>query len=257
MKPPDNLPVRSGQPRKANGDAPAPRVLPRWLQIAWGIVRFALLLALALGVLIVTPLGKHLPIIQHFLTTPTKANSHTTPSSSVAKTPTAIVYPAGAPVAPSSAARLGHPLSAFVAAFGNPIVHVPGVFYGFQAFCGAGQDDCEQVTIEIGQDGQQYIGILKLATTPLHLWDSALAKQICTSYMPADAQSIRSLNPSLDEVDQIYVSAVLANIFPANVFINANGSEIQPGTFEIAYHESVPGGASFTDCQLSTGIAQT
>ncbi len=257
MKPQKPVPARRETSlTPATVDSPPPGA-PGWLRVVGGVLRLAVLLAVAVGALALSPLGKHLPLITHFLPASSKSHAHPTPPANVSQTPTPILYASGAPVAPNSAVRMGSPLAAFVSAFGTPIVRVPGVVYGFQAFCGAGSDDCEQVTMEIGQDGQPYVGVIKLATTPLHLWDAAQAQQICTSYMPADAQSIRSLNPSNDEQDHIYVSATLARIFPANVFINAAGHYIQPGAFEIAYHESAPGAASFTYCQLTTGIAQT
>jgi hypothetical protein len=262
MQDPEHQPTRAVARSRVQFPAPSneppKKRAPGVVLAALRVARVVVLLGAALALLAATPLGRPLvPLEQalarlfatrHALTT---AKSTATPRPTVL--PTATPLPVGAPKAASAAQRLGGTLAAFEAQFGAPIVQVPGTVYGFQPYCGTGAADCEQVTLAIGQDGGHYVDVIALDAPPARSWDLPTARTICESYLPSDAQFVREVPVTNQGVNRIYLSATLAQRFPASVFLDGAGDYIQPGTIEIQYIHDILGGTAYGACQMGTG----
>lgn len=255
---PTRVPARTGAQLPVP-QLPSPRHrVPAGVLMALRIARLVVLLAAALAVLALTPLGRPLLPLEHgllrlFTGRHTSIQALSTPTAHPVVQPTATPLPPGAPKAASAAQRLGGLLAAFTTQFGNPIVQVPGVVYAFQPFCGLGAAVCEQVTLALGQDGGHYVDVIALAAPAGESWDLPTARAICESYLPGDAQFVSMATITNQGLNRIYRSATLAQIFPASVFLDAGGDYIQPGTVEIQYRFDILGGTRYGTCQMETG----
>lgn len=172
------------------------------------------------------------------------------------------------PTAPatSMAAVLGSPGQAFITKYGPPTSQgdqTQGDLH-FREYPGVGTD-------YLIVDEAKYFGVtpgdtaaysIEVAAAPGQPWNVATAKQTCAAFAPADAQHVKQVattsGGSAEGWDDVYMSATLAQTFPASAFQDANQGTAPAGSFDISYlYVSANDTAHVGSCQLLVGEQQT
>ena len=172
------------------------------------------------------------------------------------------------PVAQSGAAVLGGPGQAFIAKYG-PLTSQSNATQGdlhFKQYPGVAADFLivqtgKYVAIAPGDTDAYSIAV---APPPDQDWTATAAKQTCAAFMPADAHSVKQVvttdptSKAVDGLDDIYLSASLATIFPASAFQDANQNQAQAGLFDVWYLHAKEGDSSqIASCTIMVGEQQT
>ena len=93
-------------------------------------------------------------------------------------------------------------------------------------------------------------GIDNQPTDTVSVWTMGQASAICGGFLPADAQHMGSATTTARGTEQRYVSASLAQTFPASAFRDVHGKLATPGTIYVFYETD--GGTNVSQCALST-----
>ncbi len=131
-------------------------------------------------------------------------------------------------------ATLGGPDSAFQTKYGHAaddLWDINGVTFS--------------TNLDTGADGQQHVFEMLVYKSDATTWTQVEAQPICTAFLPPDATHQRDTQDSRGNLEQVYMSALLAVTFPP-----ASSVSYDPmGTVSITYE--IAGGGIF-QCSLST-----
>jgi hypothetical protein len=177
--------------------------------------------------------------------------------------PAATTRPASPPAAsptplPASSgpAILGATLSAFVARYGQPNQHsMPASHtYYFSLYGTPGQDDLTVMLI----DGQ-HVDAVTVASPTGAGWDESTAIAACLAFAPSDAVYQRQMiqtdaTGALQDIQRVYLSPSLAQVFPASMFPDEHGNQATPGTIGLVLDDNLGNTNSFIDCTLQVGL---
>lgn len=181
---------------------------------------------------------------------PTASATATPKTTPVVKTPptsTQIAASSGAPV-------LGAALGDFVGRFGQPNqFSIPQSAIYFFSIYGKNKDDITIMLI----DGTHVDAITQAAPTDQG-WTLSDAKFTCRAFLPSDAQYVRTmtlLDASGTPTEQdVYVSPLLAKLFPASDFTDEKGNQTTPGTIGMTYIAVSNTSSRISECGPQVGL---
>lgn len=85
------------------------------------------------------------------------------------------------------------------------------------------------------------------------MWDAATAQTLYGAFFPPDARFTHN-GAGINSTDRFYVSALLANTFPAQAFVDTAGKQLPPGTFEVVCNNKImPSEGDANGCGLMIG----
>jgi len=172
--------------------------------------------------------------------------------------------PTPTPTPNAGPAVLGGLQAAFVAAFGQPTTSSdPSAGrLQFQRFAGTNTDFLiVQFDIFDGASVRDRAFSITARHPPDHFWSPSEAQNACRVFLPADARHLRQVKVTTTDgtegVDDIYISATLAGIFPASSFVDAAENPVTPGTFDVHLRfANLNDSSHIESCQLEVGTQQ-
>lgn len=152
--------------------------------------------------------------------------------------------------------HLGGPISDFIAKYGTPNDHTDAQSYHWLRDSSSNVDGLVVTTTATIADG------ITVSAVNGAIWTTTTAQAACTNYNPSDAHQIRrvSVTDSSGSVvgfDVMYSSRSLAQAFAASDFTDANGNEVQRGSFDIQYLYKGDGSQNIDSCSIQLGQQQT
>jgi hypothetical protein len=183
------------------------------------------------------------------------------PTTPAASQPTTKLAPTQKPAtnvlsATSGATLLGSPLSNFIGSYGQPNDHTNAKNgdYHFKRWAGSNIDFLI-INTDLFDPGYTN----KIETIGVQSSDNPdtqpIAKAMCASFMPTDAQYKRKMQLSSGMgYDEIYASASLAQAFPSDAFDDSNNVQTTSGLFDVQYLLNSDG--SINSCTLQIGTQQ-
>lgn len=176
-----------------------------------------------------------------------------TPSPQPSPTPTQKPMPTPASVPASGSPVLGANINAFLAKYGKPNDHSSAGDYHWLRGTNSNIDGLIVDTYP----GTQQAGNITVAATSDPGWSLTGVSSRCLAFAPTDARFKQKI-PYGDNTgyDEVYVSATLAQMFPASDFTDTNGQQVTPGTFDVSYLYGSDN-QHIGDCDLIVGEQQT
>lgn len=157
----------------------------------------------------------------------------------------------------SSSPVLGGDLSAFTAKYGQPNTHSVSAsgLYHYKQYPGSNLDFL--IVNTALADGSVYVKRVENITVqaPSAGWSKQEATTACAAFLPPDAAYKQQVNLTYG-YDDIYSSALLAQLFPASSFVDVNGKQVQPGLFDVEYLYQ-QGTKTVASCSILIGTQQT
>ena len=153
----------------------------------------------------------------------------------------------------SGLAVLGGLKGAFTRKFGQP-----NTLQSIYTFSTANGD---RIVLTVGTLHNLVTGEVRVRTIILEpddnvMWDAVTAKSLYQSFLPPDAVFTHngSGTKGASGTYLFYTSALLANTFPAQAFVDAAGKQLPPGTFEVVCNNKImPSEGDANGCGLTTG----
>lgn len=146
-------------------------------------------------------------------------------------------------------AVLGGSQEAFTQKFGQP--HA-GFIYAFTTATG------DRVVLTLGALLNPVIGAFRVQTIILEpednkMWDTATAQTLYEGFLPPDARFAHD-GAGANGTYRFYMSALLANTFPPEAFVDAVGKRLPPGTLEVVCNNKImPSEGDANGCGLLIG----
>lgn len=153
----------------------------------------------------------------------------------------------------SDLAVLGGLKGAFTRKFGQP--NALQSIYTYTAASGG------RVVLTVGTlhnlaTGEVRVRMITLEPDDNVMWDAATAKSLYESFFPPDAIFAHEDASASGASDTylFYRSALLANMFPAQAFLDDSGKRLPPGTFEVVCNNKImPSEGGANGCGLTIG----
>jgi hypothetical protein len=167
----------------------------------------------------------------------------------VQSAPTDTPEPTATPTGPHilTGATLGGTQSAFMAAFGAPVMTATVAHYNFTLPDGTQGNICF-CTTATGLDGLQHLDLSGMFPNGPS-WNSVQAQEAVKLFSPPDTVYVKTIPTSEIGPITVYLSADLAKTFPASEFVDSDTqTPLPPGTFSVACQR--PGEAG---CSIVTG----
>jgi hypothetical protein len=145
---------------------------------------------------------------------------------------------------------LGGSREAFTQKYGQPIL-----LHDIFTFTAASGD---RIFLALGTLQNFATGSVRVRTIILEpsdnmMWDTATAQALYEVFLPPDAHFTHD-GAGANGTYRFYTSALLANTFPAQAFVDSAGMRLPPGTFEVVCNNHImPSEGDANGCGLTIG----
>jgi hypothetical protein len=146
-------------------------------------------------------------------------------------------------------AVLGGSQEAFTHEFGQPFA---GFIYDFTTATG------DRIVLTLGTLHNLTTDSIRVRTIILEpgdnvMWDTATAQTLYEAFLPPDAHFAHN-GAGVKGAYRFYTSALLANTFPSEAFVDSAGKRLPPGTFEVVCNNKImPSEGDANGCGLMIG----